>query len=277
MPKKGARVLWVLEGKYLLVTGFSRQSEREISLFQTDSDLNEPVNKITLDVSPAVLIPFYDEDSNTLFLTGKGESSVTTFEVAEDFPHLFPLSPYRSGSGLHQGLSFLPKNILNVKEVEFARAFRVTDNNIEPVSFTVPRVRTNFFQDDLFPPTRVLWEPAMGAVGWFGGAEKEARRISLRPEGMLNLSGTQVADNNGSSRPSSVRTATGEPKKDVKEQAADLENAVSDFIGKEVSEKLEQDKFEGVEDKEWVSSHLCMCNETSGDVFPCGGEGGRVT
>ncbi len=25
----------------------------------------------TLDVSPAILIPYYDEDSNTLFLTGK--------------------------------------------------------------------------------------------------------------------------------------------------------------------------------------------------------------
>ena len=29
------------------------------------------LNSLTLDVSPAILIPFYDEDSNTLFLTGK--------------------------------------------------------------------------------------------------------------------------------------------------------------------------------------------------------------
>ncbi len=29
------------------------------------------VNNLVLDVSPAILIPFYDEDSNTLFLTGK--------------------------------------------------------------------------------------------------------------------------------------------------------------------------------------------------------------
>ena len=29
------------------------------------------LNSVALDVSPAILIPFYEEDSNTLFLTGK--------------------------------------------------------------------------------------------------------------------------------------------------------------------------------------------------------------
>lgn len=41
----------------------------------------ELLNTVVLDVSPAVLVPFYDADSNTLFLTGKGESTVLTFEV----------------------------------------------------------------------------------------------------------------------------------------------------------------------------------------------------
>ena len=31
----------------------------------------ELVNTVVLDVSPAVLIPFYDEDSRTLFLSSK--------------------------------------------------------------------------------------------------------------------------------------------------------------------------------------------------------------
>ena len=33
----------------------------------------------TLDVSPAILIPYYDEDSNTLFLTGKVRLSKCAF------------------------------------------------------------------------------------------------------------------------------------------------------------------------------------------------------
>ena len=32
-------------------------------------------------VSPSILIPFYDEDSSTLFLAGKGENVITAYEV----------------------------------------------------------------------------------------------------------------------------------------------------------------------------------------------------
>lgn len=34
-------------------------------------DLSTPLATVGLDVSPAILIPFYDEDSSTLFLTGR--------------------------------------------------------------------------------------------------------------------------------------------------------------------------------------------------------------
>ncbi len=96
---------------------------------------------------------------------------MNTFEVSTDKPHLFALSPYKPG-GLHQGLAFLHKNVVDVKAVEFARAYRLTDTTIEPVAFSVPRVRTAFFQDDLFPPTRVLWEATMTAEEWFAGEDR---------------------------------------------------------------------------------------------------------
>jgi coronin-7 len=39
-------------------------------------------------------------------------------------------------------LSFLPKNQCDVKAVEFAKCYRLTnDNSIEPLSFTVPRLK----------------------------------------------------------------------------------------------------------------------------------------
>lgn len=34
-------------------------------------DMNTPLGTVGLDVSPAILIPHYDEDSSTLFLTGR--------------------------------------------------------------------------------------------------------------------------------------------------------------------------------------------------------------
>lgn len=67
---RGARITWAIEGQYLLVTGFDKVSERQISIYHSHN-LAAPLNTVSLDVSPAILIPFYDEDSSVLFTTGK--------------------------------------------------------------------------------------------------------------------------------------------------------------------------------------------------------------
>lgn len=141
---RGARIVWALDGNYIVITGFDKVSERQIMIFKA-SDLSAPLNTVGLDVSPAILIPFYDEDSSTLFLTGKGDLTIYAFEITEEAPYICPLSHHRC-SNLHQGLSFLPKNVCDVANVEFAKALRLTNNSIEPLSFTVPRIKvTNIF------------------------------------------------------------------------------------------------------------------------------------
>lgn len=132
----------------------------------------------------------------------QGDSTVYVYEVTEEAPYLCPLSHHRMDS-LHQGLSFLPKNVCNISGVEFAKALRLTNNTIKPVSYTVPRIKVSelllkiitspkiqlyfqseLFQDDLFPPTRVIWEVTLEASEWFEGSTKQPRRVSLKPEGM---------------------------------------------------------------------------------------------
>ncbi|XP_039310007.1 coronin-7 isoform X2 [Solenopsis invicta] len=186
---RGARVVWALEGRYLVVMGFDKVSERQIYVFKMDN-LNTPLNTVGLDVSPAILMPYYDEDSSTLFLTGRGDSTIYAFEVTEEAPYCCPLSHHRCSS-LHQGLSFLPKNKCDVASVEFASALRLTNNTIEPLSFTVPRIKTELFQDDLFPPTKVIWKPTLSASEWFSGGNKQPSRMSLKPPGMDNLTENQ--------------------------------------------------------------------------------------
>jgi len=187
-PKKGARIIWVLDGQYLVVTGFTKQAQRQVLLLRS-SDLVEVAQK-EFEVSPTIMIPLYDPDSSTLFVTGKGESQVFTYEVADESPYLFELSPYRP-SGLHQGLAFLPKNVCSVRDVEFAKAYRLTDTSIEPISFTVPRVKTNFFQDDLFPDTRLTWNPTLTAEEWLGGSTRQPEYVSLKPDDMKALTGAR--------------------------------------------------------------------------------------
>ncbi|OAD58963.1 Coronin-7 [Eufriesea mexicana] len=161
---RGARIVWALEGQLLVVLGFDKVSERQIYIFKPDN-LNTPLTTVGLDVSPAILMPYYDED--------------------KELPYCCPLSHHRCSS-LHQGLSFLPKNKCDVASVEFASALRLTNNTIEPLSFTVPRIKSELFQDDLFPPTKITWKPTMSATEWFIGNNLQAHRISLKPPGMDN-------------------------------------------------------------------------------------------
>ncbi|EAT38902.1 AAEL009249-PA [Aedes aegypti] len=186
---RGARLVWAIEGEYIVVTGFDKVSERQIYVYKA-TDLGAPLGMVGLDVSPAILIPFYDEDSSTIFATGKGDSTIYCFEITEESPFICPLSHHRCSS-LTQGLSFLPKNQCDVASVEFAKAQRLTNGTVEPLSFTVPRIKSELFQDDLFPPTKVLWESTLSAAEWFTGRDKPAQRISLQPEGMDSLSSIQ--------------------------------------------------------------------------------------
>jgi len=251
VAKKGARICWALDGKFLIVSGFSRQSERQIMIYDTKE--LKCINTTALTVSPGIFIPYYDEDSSTLFLSAKGEVSVLAYEVAEDAPHLFELSPFKAPNP-SQGYGFLPhKNVMNVKDVEFARAYRLTNSSIEPISFTVPRVKSSYFQDDLFPPTRVLWEPVCSADTWLGKGEQELRWVSLQPEGMPSLSGNSVKVVHENKQRLSREENTVNVANMSKDQAKEIMHNISKAVGEMVEEngELEQDRMEGVDPKEW--------------------------
>ncbi|XP_050454882.1 coronin-7 isoform X2 [Cataglyphis hispanica] len=257
---RGARVIWALEGRYLVVMGFDKVSERQIYIFKVDN-LNTPLNTVGLDVSPAILMPYYDEDSSTLFLTGRGDSTIYAFEVTEEPPYCCPLSHHRCSS-LHQGLSFLPKNKCDVAIVEFASALRLTNNTIEPLSFTVPRIKSELFQDDLFPPTKVIWKPTLSAAEWFNGGNKQPPRISLKPPGMDNLTENQsqsaVTPPQVANKPSTTPFGiSAQPfnrlgwNPNIKAKQEEIQKTMSHFVGDVIQCSLEQDHMEGVEEHEW--------------------------
>lgn len=75
-----------------------------------------------------------------VFQSKQGDSTIYAFEITDEAPHICPLSHHRCATS-HQGLSFLTKNHCDVSSVEFAKAFRLTNNTIEPLSFTVPRIK----------------------------------------------------------------------------------------------------------------------------------------
>uniref|UniRef100_A0A493T1F2 Coronin n=1 Tax=Anas platyrhynchos platyrhynchos TaxID=8840 RepID=A0A493T1F2_ANAPP len=184
---RGARVVWVCGGDFLLVSGFDSRSERRILLYRAQALPDGPLSVLGLDVAPSTLLPFYDEDTSVVFLTGKGDTRVFLYEVTPEPPYFLECNSFTSIDP-HKGFVFLRKTACDVREVEFARALRLGQGALEPVAFRVPRVKKEYFQDDIFPPTRVWWEPALGARAWLAGEDGQQRRADLRPPEMTPVS-----------------------------------------------------------------------------------------
>lgn len=136
---KAARIEWVSGGARLLISGFERGNQRKIYLYDSENLIflaHEDINQ-----SPSLMIPYYDIDTNVLYLYAKGEETVLLFEILESEPYFQVLTPYKP-DGLHFAISFLPKTCCDVKVAEINRVYRLTKSNcIEKISFTVPRVK----------------------------------------------------------------------------------------------------------------------------------------
>ncbi|XP_071951784.1 coronin-7-like [Antedon mediterranea] len=244
-PGRCGRIVWVCQDKCLLVSGFNSNGQRKISVYGL-TDLSKPLHEVEFDVSPSILIPYYDEDTNVVFLSGKGESMIYIVEVSAQQPYIFDCSNFKLNS-IYQAVSFLPKNVCVVKDVEFARAVVLTKMNIEPISFTVPRVKMEYFQDDIFPDTKVKWESNLSCDQWLNGQNSQHRTIPLCPEGMKPLSSVPKS----APAPKKYESHRELERKTDEQKKEELLRAMVGKLGNREDEPLPQEEFEGVDDDEW--------------------------
>ncbi|CAN9513228.1 unnamed protein product [Ophioblennius macclurei] len=169
------RAIFVADGN-VLTTGFSRMSERQLSLWNP-KNMDEPIAVQEMDTSNGVLLPFYDYDTNVVYLCGKGDSSIRYFEVTDESPYVHFLNTYSSKEP-QRGMGYMPKRGLDVNKCEIARFFKLQERKCEPIVMTVPR-KSDLFQDDLYPDTAGP-DPALEAEEWFDGKNGEPIKISLK-------------------------------------------------------------------------------------------------
>ena len=81
----------------LLTTGFSRHSDRQYSIWD-QNDLSKPLTTDTIDSSSGVVFPFYDSDTNIVFLAGKGDGNIRYYEITAEPPYIHFLSQFLSGN-----------------------------------------------------------------------------------------------------------------------------------------------------------------------------------
>ncbi|KAI9207856.1 uncharacterized protein BJ171DRAFT_491716 [Polychytrium aggregatum] len=242
---KGCRLAWLAGNTRFVTVGYGRTSTREVRIYDVDR-LSGPIYTLELDISPSLLIPHFDEDTSLLYLVGRGESFIQICEVSKDQDSVQVIARF-DGSAVQQGLGFLSKRQCNVAEIEIAVGWRLTSSGVESISFTVPRLKKEYFQDDIFTPTRVTWEPLLTALEWIGGQKKEAKYLDLRPNHMTPISQAVAVQ-------PSVPIRRGPKPKELTEDEKKsqlLSQMRANAIDDDENEVLQQDKMEGVDDAEW--------------------------
>ncbi|KAM6132929.1 coronin-1B isoform 1-T1 [Phoenicopterus ruber ruber] len=169
------RAIFLADGK-IFTTGFSRMSERQLALWDTEN-LEEPMGLQELDSSNGALLPFYDPDTNVVYVCGKGDSSIRYFEITEEPPYIHFLNTFTSKEP-QRGMGWMPKRGLDVSKCEIARFYKLHERKCEPIIMTVPR-KSDLFQDDLYPDTAGA-EAAMEAEEWVAGRTAGPVLVSLR-------------------------------------------------------------------------------------------------
>ncbi|XP_059932984.1 coronin-2A [Gadus macrocephalus] len=175
------KVVYLGALKMLLTTGFSCWNQRQITLWDP-RDLSEPLYEEELDGTGGVLFPFFDPDTNMLYLAGKGDCNIRYYEVSSEKPFVVFLNQFRSQLP-QKGLGVMPKRGLDVRSGELFRFYRLISAKhlVEPVSMLVERARKpGVFQEDLYPLTAGN-SASMTAQQWLSGLNRGPMLMSLRP------------------------------------------------------------------------------------------------
>eukprot|EP01123_Difflugia_compressa_P010298 TRINITY_DN3738_c0_g1_i3.p1 TRINITY_DN3738_c0_g1~~TRINITY_DN3738_c0_g1_i3.p1 ORF type:complete len:465 (-),score=108.69 TRINITY_DN3738_c0_g1_i3:152-1489(-) len=188
---KGGRALWLGKHDKILSVGMGATSERQYFIFDAKNMAQPLIGPVNIDNSAGILMPFYDEDSDLLFLAGKGDGNIRYFELefAGEKPEVFFVSQYGSNSST-AACGFMPKRGCDVNTNEIVRLFRVVETRLEPLSFKVPR-KSELFQEDIFPDCRSD-EPALTAEQWLAGENSKPKTKSLQG-GFVKSEKTAVA------------------------------------------------------------------------------------
>lgn len=172
---KTSKVVFLKDGR-LMTFGFSRMSDRQYALWDSN-ELSEPILMEDIDRASGVLFPFYDPDTEIIFVAGKGDGSIRYFEITQEAPFVHYISTFQSQQS-QRGLGWMPKRGCDTSKCEITRFYKLHATKIEPISFTVPR-KSELFQADIFPHTPSN-EPALSCEDWWSGRNCNPRLMDLR-------------------------------------------------------------------------------------------------
>jgi len=175
---KTTKLEWLGKGTRFATVGFNRQSKRQLKVWDSKK-MDKELTGQDIDQAAGVIMPFYDEDTNVLYLAGKGDGNVRYYEMVDEDPYQFYISEFKTTTAC-RGVAMLPKRAVSTADCEVARMLKLTTSNVEPIRFIIPR-KSDLFQSDLFPDCRAP-KAAIKADDFFGGKNANPVLMSLDPK-----------------------------------------------------------------------------------------------
>ncbi|KAL3921359.1 MAG: hypothetical protein SGILL_002788 [Bacillariaceae sp.] len=181
---KGIKIQWMGESGKILTTGASKQSGREMKVWDIKNP-STPLHTENVDTASGALIPLYDQDTSVLYLCGKGDGQIRLYEFEDKAPYIFKLTDGFRSTTPGKGYCTIPKRGLDIMACETTRILKLTNKDgIHPLRFTVPR-KSDAFQDDIFPPAAAP-TPAHSCAEWLKGSSKTPITMKLDPKSMAS-------------------------------------------------------------------------------------------
>jgi len=200
---RNLRVEWCNTGKScgsLATVSAASSGMRQLHLWDP-RDLSSPISTQSIDNAAGQLFPMFDEGLGCIFLAGKGDTIIRSFETTfldEGGANCVKCNEFQSSKSPISGICLLPKRLMDIRNVEVARILKLTTDSVYPISFTLPRadVLKSYFQDDIYPPTRSKtsevsvsdWVEAAKSSGEMSSLNLTPLFDSLQPGGMIPLS-----------------------------------------------------------------------------------------
>ena len=166
--------------------GANKKGFRECSIWDP-RDISKPLKTVEFDSSTSPLLPMYEEGSGIIYCGGKGDGHVRFVELCKDDRIVAAMGQYDS-SEPERGLCLLPRQYLNVMSVECSRMFKLSPESLRMLHWRTPRNRTEYFQDDIFGPSRDTRFPLMEVVDWLDNGNGVFPTLKIQPQGVKKLS-----------------------------------------------------------------------------------------
>ncbi|KAF1330331.1 Tumor-specific antigen, partial [Globisporangium splendens] len=173
--RRPSSVTWCGRLEHFVTVGSDNMQERELKLWDP-RNLSKYVARQRLDSSIGAMFPLFDDDVNLLYLLGKGDRSVRSFEIDGANARGGGLAVHALDHSVLSNMTFaaamLPKQACDTSKCEVARILNLSTSSggvCDVLSFQVPRKDAiNAFQSDLYPDTKAL-TPALTSSSWKNG------------------------------------------------------------------------------------------------------------